>query len=63
MTAEQLVAKAGAPVTGVAITTTYTSTLPVVQYIAAVIGVCVGLMTFTYYTLLVIEKIRAWRKK
>lgn len=58
------VARIGAGVTGVSTATTfYATALPAVQFFAACIGVCVGVATFIYYAIAIIEKIRNLRKK
>lgn len=50
MISETLIAKTGTGVTGASILTTFIATaLPVVQFIAACIGVCVGVATLVYY--------------
>lgn len=62
MIAEQFIAKAGPPVTIAASTTSFVATaMPIVQLVGAVIAVLVGLATFTYYALLVREKILVWQ--
>jgi hypothetical protein len=53
-------AKAGVAVTTAGITTSFVATaMPIVQFIGAVVAVCVGLATLTYYLLQIREKLRA----
>lgn len=64
MMTEQLIQKAGPPVTAVGVTTGFVATaMPILQVTGAVIGVLVGIATLTYYVLMVIEKIEARRAK
>jgi len=50
MITEQMIAKAGPPVSVAATATSFVATaLPVVQFIAACIGVLVGCATLIYY--------------
>lgn len=63
MIQEQL-AKVGVAVTGSSTGITFwAAALPVVQFIAAVVAVLVGVVTGTYYVLAAVEKYRNLRKK
>lgn len=50
-------AKVGSGVTGAAVVTSFIATaLPIVQFIAACIGVCVGVATLVYYIKMIRKK-------
>lgn len=63
MMTEQLIQKAGPPVTAVGLGTSFLSAIPIIQAIGVVVGVIVGILTAAYYGLLVWEKIEARRAK
>jgi hypothetical protein len=57
---EQTIAKVGTVVTGASVATSFVAqAMPIVQFIAACIGVLVGAASLVYWVLQIREKLRA----